>query len=363
MNWLKAPKTTKLFWLFHFCGWGVFVLINFIARQSVHAESMEQGLVSILALLVVNTVLCLMVRELMHRFNLVNLNNRHVWIKLLILVVCFGFVSALLTTLSLSAYFYLFGYTRYLIFFIQTVYQNWLIMTLLIGIWSVIYAVTHHKESINQLKAKQQSTEIQLKEAQLNHLIGQLNPHFLFNGLNNIRGLMLEDVGKARQMLTELSELLRYSLNAPKHALTPLAEEIKVVHNYIELAQIQYESRLNYQESIDQNTLSCMVPPMTLQLLIENAIKHGVDQNQHPSDLILRIFKDQTHLHMQVSNPGQIQTDFKQQQTGIGLNNIKKRLQLIFGQQASLNIENNSEKVTVNIVLPIISHPEQELVS
>ncbi len=356
MAWLKAPKTNKYFWLFHFSGLGVFILINFLTRQFTRVESVEQGLISLFIVLVVNTLLCLVLRELIHRFRLVAFNTPYMWLKLGTLVFIFGFISALLITLAMGFYYIIFEYSRTFIFFMLTVYQNWLVMTLMIGIWSVVYVVISHVNAINQLQSEQQQTKLQLKEAELNHLIGQLNPHFLFNGLNNIRGLMLEDVGRARHMLTELSDLLRYSLNQPKGRLTSLRKEVEVVQAYITLAQIQYEDRLLYQEEINDALLSFKVPPMMIQLLVENALKHGFEHHDGPGTLYLGIKKQAGMLSITVRNPGSIKAaklqNTDQAPTGLGIANIRKRLGLLFSDQASLKIKEVEGQVEVKISMP-----------
>ena len=199
MNWLQAPKTNRYFWWFHFTLWGGFSLINFFSRMFNRVESLEQGLVSLVVLLVVNTLLCLVLRELIHRLRLHDLNTSKIWLKLSVLIPLFGLISAALMTLALGLYFLLAGYTQHLVFFMITVYQNWLIMSLTIGLWAVVYVVIMHLQTHNKLQSEQQQTQLKLKEAELNNLVGQLNPHFLFNGLNNIRALISEDGDKARQ--------------------------------------------------------------------------------------------------------------------------------------------------------------------
>jgi LytS/YehU family sensor histidine kinase len=129
---------------------------------------------------------------------------------------------------------------------------------------------------LNKSRETRLELESNLKESQLNTLKGQINPHFMFNSLNNIRGLMLEDVTAARNMLTSLSETLRYSLTKSESNSIALEDELDMVKNYIELSKIQLESRLQFESFIDENSLSTQIPPMIIQMLIENAIKHGI---------------------------------------------------------------------------------------
>jgi len=356
MNWLKAPKSNRYFWWFHFTLWGAFSLINLFTRQFYKIETLEQGVVSLVVLLVVNTLLCLILRETIHRLHLHNLNTRKIWLKLTALIVFFGFVSATLMTLGLGLYFLLAGYTQHLVFFMLSVYQNWLIMALTIGLWAVVYVVIMHIQTHNRLQSEQQQTQLKLKEAELNNLAGQLNPHFLFNGLNNIRALINEDAAKARYMLTELSDLLRYSLTAPKHQLTSLQQELEMVRACVQLAQIQYEERLNYVEQIDaENDLQ--VPPLMIQLLVENAIRHGIDHHSEAGTLALKVVQRADHLLIEVSNPGNL-AGRGSSSAGIGLKNIHKRLQLLFGEDQSFTIQQHGDVVTAKLTLPLIRNTD-----
>ena len=350
---LRAPKTNRYFWWFHFTLWGVFSLINLFTRQFYNVESLEQGVVSLLVLLVVNTVLCLLLREIIHRLQLHDLNTRKIWLKLTVLIVLFGFISATLMTLGLGLYFLIAGYTQHLVFFMLSVYQNWLIMAMTIGLWAVVYVVIMHLQTHNRLQSEQQQMLLKLKEAELNNLSGQLNPHFLFNGLNNIRALINEAPGKARHMLTELSDLLRYSLGAPKHQLTPLHLELDMVRACVQLAQIQYEERLNYDEHIATGLDDVQVPPLMIQLLVENAIRHGIDHHIGPGRLSLSVTTLDDHLRVVVTNPGSL-SEQPSNSSGIGLSNIRKRLALLFGDDQSFALQQQGDEVMATLTLPLI---------
>ena len=336
--------------------------INFLTRQFTRSETLQQGLVSMVVLLLVNTLLCLVIRELIHRFKLDDITRKWVWLKLSIIIVVMGFISSLMMTLAIGYYFMLAGYSSQLVFFILTVYQNWLIMILMLGIWSVVYVIIMHIQAISQLQSEQQQVKLQLKEAELNHLIGQLNPHFLFNGLNNIRALIMEDGQKARHMLTELADLLRYSLNSSKQNLTALSQELAMVRAYVQLAQIQYEERLQYHEDIDPDLLDHLMPPLLIQLLVENAIRHGIDHHVGAGQLQLHIHKDQTQLHIQLTNPGTLNPQRNEQSSsGLGLPNIRKRLQLLFPERHQFAIEEHHGLVTATVAIPLITDVNEVL--
>ncbi|GAA4112220.1 hypothetical protein GCM10022393_10500 [Aquimarina addita] len=191
-----------------------------------------------------------------------------------------------------------------------------------------------------------------LKQAQLNTLKGQINPHFMFNSLNNIRGLMLEDVQKSREMITKLSEVLRYSLNSHKLDTIPLQEEIETINNYIQLSKIQLEDHLQYQENITADVLDVEIPPMIIQMLIENAIKHGIADQVNGGRVILSIQQNQDSLHIVVNNTGRLK-EHTTSSTKIGIKNIKERLQLLYGEHAFLTLKQLDGSVEASLKIPI----------
>ncbi|TQV87065.1 sensor histidine kinase [Aliikangiella coralliicola] len=357
MSILKAPKTNPIFWMFHSLCLGGFVALNFISRQIEEIEPLEHGIVSAIILFIVNTSICLVLRELIHRFNWLNARKPSVWIKLLVNCTWLGFLSSLIIISTLGLYLLLWKYSYRYIFFMSEVYSNWMIMTIVLYLWAVIYVSINHLNRLKQLELRDSEMALELKQAQLNTLIGQLNPHFLFNGLNNIRSLMLEDVDRARDMLTSLSEILRYSLQNNQQKLQPLENEIDTVRSYIELASIQYEERLEYVEVLDEKVLACKIPPMLVQLLVENAIRHGIDQSSTGGELKLEISQVENRVQIIVSNPGKINQESneknKKQSTGLGLENIRQRLHLLYGDEASFGISEENNVVTSVIELPM----------
>ena len=348
MSFLKAPRINKSFWILTILGWGAFALINFIQRQAMKLETLEIGLVSIFSLLLVNTILCLIFRELIHRFGWLDARNTWIWFKILISSAVFGLISAFLMVVVLSSYLVLMGYMSRFFVSMAIVYGNATVVSLLMFLWAALYI------SINYV-AQLQKAELALKQAQLNTLSGQLNPHFLFNGLNNIRGLMLENVEKSRHMLTALADILRYALRSNNNTLQRLQDEIEIVRSYVDLASIQYEERLRYDERIEAELLTYHIPPMMIQLLVENALKHGIDRSPDGGVLCVKVFKQNDALHIQVSNPGALDDSVNSDKnTGLGLKNIRQRLQLMFADSAGLSIREKAGTVTVEVYMPLI---------
>ncbi len=226
-----------------------------------------------------------------------------------------------------------------------------LTVAFLFFIWMIAYTVIKTILLLKDNKMNRLELESTLKESQINALKGQINPHFMFNSLNNIRGLILENPMKSREMITRLSEMLRYSLTKSEVNTIALEEEIEMVENFIAISKIQLEDRLQFISEIEEETLKLPIPPMIIQMLIENAIKHGISQLKNGGILLLKIKKENTNLHIQVKNTGNLS-----QQTGttqLGLKNIQRRLHLIYGENATFSLNEIENEVIAKITLPI----------
>ncbi|TAI49703.1 sensor histidine kinase [Flagellimonas allohymeniacidonis] len=221
----------------------------------------------------------------------------------------------------------------------------------LVGAWLVTYLVIKLLLKLNRDRIERLELNTNLKQAQLNTLKGQINPHFMFNSLNNIRGLMLEDVEKSREMLTKLSEILRYSLTKNNINSITVEEELEVVDNYIDLSKIQFEERLEFVKDIDPNTLNLNIPPMVIQLLIENAVKHGISNLKTGGRIILSIKPEGELMVIEVRNTGKLQ--LANNTTQLGLKNIRQRLKLLYSDKASFQLNESAGEVVANIKIPL----------
>ena len=225
--------------------------------------------------------------------------------------------------------------------------------------WSVMYLLL---VKVRQLYATKEA----LATSQLAVLSQQLNPHFLFNTLNNIRASILEEPHKARDSLAQLSDMLRYTLDEQQSDKVSLEKELSILEEYISLCKIQYEERLIFESEVDEDAYHALVPKMLLQLCIENAIKHGIARLVEGGIISLKIAVEQKHaLHIQVSNPipRNKQSDTTKLNPGIGLKNIRRRLALLYPKtravSASLSLRYENDLAIVTIVLPL-EHIEEK---
>lgn len=191
-----------------------------------------------------------------------------------------------------------------------------------------------------------------LQISELENLKKQLNPHFLFNALNSIKALTLFDGVKARESIIQLSDLLRLSLNLGEQQRATLSEELKLAENYLALEKLRFDNRLSYEFNIQNDLDNVLIMPMSLNTLLENAVKHGIGQLKLGGKIITSASTDKNVITITVENSGFYDPKPKSSCGGIGLENLYKRLELQFGNRASLTIENKDKMVVSIIKMP-----------
>lgn len=220
--------------------------------------------------------------------------------------------------------------------------------------WNVIYFAYQLFLRWHQVEIEKWQLIASVKEAQLGTLKAQLNPHFMFNALNNIRALINEDTERARDLITSFSDLLRYSLKNSDRELVTIGQEMEVVHQYLELSLLQYEERLRFEIEMDETLIKREIPMMCIQLLIENAIKHGIAILPEGGLVRLKIGVDKKEmLEIMVENPGHLNTSNQtESRLGIGLKNIRDRLQLLYDGKATFSLVGEQELVRARLCIP-----------
>lgn len=191
-----------------------------------------------------------------------------------------------------------------------------------------------------------------LQISELENLKKQLNPHFLFNALNSIKALTLFDSVKARESIIQLSDLLRLSLNLGEQHRATLSEELRLAENYLALEKLRFDNRLSYEFKIDNDLDNVLIMPMSLNTLLENAVKHGIGQLKSGGKIITYASTENNLITITVENSGFFDPKPKSQDGGIGLENLHKRLELQFGNKATFTIENQNKMVVATIKMP-----------
>jgi signal transduction histidine kinase len=224
---------------------------------------------------------------------------------------------------------------------------------LITAIWWLIYFVWHYIDRSRNTQVDKLKLESTVKELELKTIKSQLNPHFIFNALNSIRALVDENPQRARTAITELSNILRSSMQVEKAETVSLENELNIVKDYLALENIRFEERLRVKYDIDPETLELPIPPMMLQTLVENAIKHGISRIVTGGTVIIGSHVRNIHHEITIENTGQI-GEAKTIGHGFGLQSTRQRLSLLYGNRASFDIYNkNEETVEAKVLMPL----------
>ncbi|SEA59415.1 sensor histidine kinase [Alkalimonas amylolytica] len=226
----------------------------------------------------------------------------------------------------------------------------WLMHFSLFLFWSLVYLGW-------QMRQSRKALEQEMQQARLQQLTNQLSPHFLFNTLNSIRALIFEDQHKAADTLTQLSELFRVHLQAHLRPTSSLQEEWQLCQTYLHIEQIRLEQRLQLTVNIDDSLWQQPLPTLMLLTLLENAIKHGISPNPEPGFIELTAQKLDASWQLSLRNSVGAQSN--QSSTGTGLRNCRKRLQLMHGDKARIELEQSSTFFHLTLELPYATHPDR----
>jgi two-component system, LytTR family, sensor kinase len=222
----------------------------------------------------------------------------------------------------------------------------------IILVWLSIYYLWHYMENSRKVNIDRVKMESLVKELQLKTIKAHINPHFIFNALNSIRALVDENPQRARTAITELSNILRSSMQAEKTETTTLERELSIVKDYLGLEQIRFEDRLKVEYEIDEDTLDQQVPPMMLQTLVENAIKHGISKQVNGGYIKVTSDFTDSHHELIVENTGHLNE--KNSTEGFGIAGTINRLKLLYGNDADFEIKNiNGNLVKARVTLPV----------
>jgi two-component system LytT family sensor kinase len=339
-----------VYWVAQFTGWLLYFFTSLI-YNFMFGEGLNMVVIKSLAIiLLVGISISHLYRYLILRFNWLTLPIPRAMITIVITSV----LLALVMHVTHGALSYLLipevksTFDREPIFHSQMII-NWAMMLL---IWSILYFTSHYfanykKEEIKNLKMLASQNEIELI-----NLKAQLNPHFMFNALNSIRALVDEDPSLAKTAITQLSAMLRGALQTGKRQLISLEEELSLVTSYLAIEKIRFEERLKIDYEISGEVLSYNIPPLMLQTLVENAVKHGISSLTRGGHLVIIARKEQSSLLLQVKNDGTYVPSERHEGTGIGLKNTERRLGLLYGKEAAISMTNENKMVVTTVIIP-----------
>jgi sensor histidine kinase YesM len=220
----------------------------------------------------------------------------------------------------------------------------------LMSIWLLAYHMYHYAQREITIARENARLQVITKDAQLNNLSAQLNPHFFFNSLNNIKSLIIENPSAARRAVDLLADLLRTSLYKKDAMLIPLKDELNMVKDYLELEKLRFEERLQQSIEVDEQLNDTLVLRLSIQTLVENAIKHGIDKQKDGGLVKITVAKKGEHIEIRVQNPGKLNRD--ESKKGLGLKNLEERVKLQFRENGKFEIAAQDETVLTTLQIP-----------
>jgi hypothetical protein len=338
----RVPKASGLYWICQAAGWSGFltyVLGGYWIFSPCHELAAIVSIVFFCT--VVPIALTHATRSWMHRHHWMQLSG----LRRRVQMVVTAFALAVTTSVAVGV---VNGLPQGRLF-IPTTGFWWMVLAydMAFGAWMAFYSTV-------QVHRQREEFERVARDAQLRALRAQLNPHFLFNSLNSVRSLITENPQRAASMVTGLSEILRYSLTSDRKDTVSLAEELGVIDEYVSVERVRYEDRLRVEQSVDPRALDTQVPPMILQTLVENAVKHGISMLPGGGVVRLDARVRDGRLEVVVTNTGKFKPAVDN--GGFGLLNAAERLRLLYGNRASLTIKEESrdeaECTVAELVLP-----------
>lgn len=229
-----------------------------------------------------------------------------------------------------------------------------------LAILGVGFARAYYRR-LQQRQMQAAELRAQLTEARLHALRMQINPHFLFNTLNAVSGLVERDPRGVRTMVARLSALLRHTLAHDGKQEVTVAKEMDVLNDYLEIMHVRFEDRLRVERRIEPDVRQALVPDMILQPIVENAIKHGISPKEDGGTVVISAGRQDTYLRLRVQDDGDTASgdavpDFS---TGIGLQNVRERLQQLYGDDHRVSIRPAPDGgLVVELWLPYHTRPK-----
>ncbi|MFT3783418.1 MAG: histidine kinase [Nibricoccus sp.] len=350
----KSPKPEFSYYLFsQLLGWGVFLVLRLIITYVYCAKRPEINLAAALAWEVADHLAQAFSSHLIWKW----MHWRGLFDKGLKRMLSEGYAAALF--MSALVVLLVWWPCR------QTYHQDFTrvgetTMAMFVGmqhalvtvLWFSAILAIHYFNRTRALELQHAESAAVAREAQLHALKGQINPHFLFNSFNSLRALIDENPALARDAVTHLAVIMRYSLTSLERKLVPLSEELRVVALYLELEKLRLGNRLAVVSQIDPGLESNYLPPLLLQGLVENAVKFGPAARKQGGEIVYSAQAMDAHLYLRVTNPGRLGTS--SESTGTGLKNIRDRLRLLYGETARFSLsEEAGERVIAEVVLPL----------
>lgn len=337
----------KIYWIAQIVGWLMYVLIVGVFNQLNGNEITHELLFSLLSIYFIGLSISHFYRGIIIKLNWMGLSVSNLIPRVFVGVILFGLIVYFVQTFVLEVLIAESNFS----FEIADAFPKIINWSLLFLLWSLLYFLFHFINNYKKEEIKNLKWEAARNEIELNKIKSQLNPHFIFNSMNSIRALVDEDPQLAKNAITQLSNVLRNSLMIGKKKLIPLSDELKIVDDYLSLEKTRFEEKLTIIKNIESNTENFLVPPLMIQTLVENGIKHGTSKLAEGGVVEIQSKLENDLLKITIYNSGFYNIN-NIPETGFGLLNTKQQLQLLFGDKASFTIENENNRVKTMLIIP-----------
>ena len=344
------------YWICQVAGWGIVGIVMLFFANAYHVSISKDLLFQICIVMLSGILITHLVRLIIRRQGWLLLPVEKVIPKMIIALILTSLFHSLIRV-SLIQLFQLSVDPKRGLSFSMKVLAGTFDSGLFILPWLLIYYFYHFIEKSSRQQLDTLQLESLIKELELKTIKAHINPHFIFNSLNSIRALIDENPSRARTAITELSNILRSSMQVDKAETVSFEKELNIVKDYLALENMRFEDRLKVEYEIDEDTLDQQVPPMMLQTLVENAIKHGISKHIRGGVIkIISDFKNQYH-ELAVQNTGSLNGGLNGE--GFGLSSTQNRLGLLYGDKASFEIRQVTPSIVeARVLIPVPLSPK-----
>ena len=343
-------KTISKYWLFQLLGWGFFIAVNGFFAISYNIFN-KLFVVRLTLFVVVVLITSHLMRASIKKLKLLERALNTQLIGFILVSFVFATLVGLLET-YLTVLFKMEFKDEVKLTGLQKISANVFTSFIYLFIWNSIYFIYHYIAESRRQQVDKLKLEALVKTLELKTIKAHINPHFIFNALNSIRALIDENPERARQAVTALGNILRSSMYSDQQEIIPLEKELKIVEDYLALEQIRFEDRLVVVYEIDPETLKNFIPPMMLQMLVENAIKHGIGKSIKGGQVKIISKNSEEFFNLVVQNTGTLDNAINTE--GFGLQSTESRLALLFGGKANFTITAlDGPLVEAKIMIPL----------
>jgi sensor histidine kinase YesM len=347
-NIIDTLKRKNLYWVSQASGWSLFVIVNLLIISSFETIPLNRIFLWVL-LGLYGFIFSHLYRIYLKKNNWTGLPLKKIIPRILIA----SFVVALIIYIPVYISGHLLGVEREDKHLVAAIIASTLNITSVMLVWSLIYFAIHYFENLKKAEIETLIFEAAVKDFELKTLKAQLNPHFMFNAMNSIRALIEEDPQNAKDAITKLSNLMRYTLKIERTETVSLAEELKTIQDYLDLEKIRFEERLNYNIKSTPDADRVEIPPMMVQTLVENGIKHGISKITAGGEVDVEAKVSGQNLIIEIRNTGKFDEEALKNSRGFGVSNTKHRLSLLYGENASLTLTNeHNNTVLTKLKIP-----------